>query len=367
MATNAVFRGLGDTTTPLVWALAFTVMNALLDPFFIFVIGLGAAGAAAGTALAQTLALVPLLLALQARVRAEMGSGDDGGAGAGSARFQAPLVGLFAPPGGIASLGESLRAYAQAGGYVLLRSFAKISAYSVCAREAARLGAVASAAHNLCFQLGVATTQLCESVAIATQTLLARELSRGQALGATRDAGAGAGADVSTGAGALQDTQRGSDASVRIAARHIVGRSLGVGSIIAGSVSLVTFCNRRNVVGGLTTIPEVRTAAIGVMPLVLTCQVLKGVAYPVSGMLMGALDWRSTAAAMWIAQSISVALIAFWSGFGARPLTLNRLWAALAALFATQILAGLLRIASGTGPWAVLRERRDLKQDGKAE
>ena len=35
---------------------------------------------------------------------------------------------------------------------------------------------VPAAAHNLMFNLGVATTQVCESVAVATQTLLAREL-----------------------------------------------------------------------------------------------------------------------------------------------------------------------------------------------
>jgi hypothetical protein len=32
LATNGVFRGLGDTTTPLVWALVFTALNATLDP-----------------------------------------------------------------------------------------------------------------------------------------------------------------------------------------------------------------------------------------------------------------------------------------------------------------------------------------------
>jgi Na+-driven multidrug efflux pump len=87
------------TRTPLLWALVFTALNAVLDPFFIFVRGLdpnpnpnpkpnpksspspspnpnpspapnqvcgfGAAGAASGTALAQTIACVPLLFALR--------------------------------------------------------------------------------------------------------------------------------------------------------------------------------------------------------------------------------------------------------------------------------------------------------------
>ena len=61
-------HGLGDTRTPLLWALVFTALNAVLDPFFIFVCGCGAAGAASGTALAQTIACVPLLFALRDKI-----------------------------------------------------------------------------------------------------------------------------------------------------------------------------------------------------------------------------------------------------------------------------------------------------------
>ncbi len=49
LVTNGIFRGLGDTRTPLVYSLAFTAMNAALDPLFIFTFGFGASGAALGT------------------------------------------------------------------------------------------------------------------------------------------------------------------------------------------------------------------------------------------------------------------------------------------------------------------------------
>lgn len=42
LAANGIFRGLGDTATPLVFALGFTAVNALLDPIFIFRFGMGA-------------------------------------------------------------------------------------------------------------------------------------------------------------------------------------------------------------------------------------------------------------------------------------------------------------------------------------
>jgi hypothetical protein len=79
--------------------------------------------------------------------------------------------------------------------------------------------------------------------------------------------------------------------------------------------------------------------------------VLKGLAYPVSGALMGALDWRASAGAMVLAQVSTLVLVGLWSGGGKRVLQLNELWGALAVLFAVQIGAGLVRIASGTGPW----------------
>ena len=99
LAINGIFRGLGDTATPLFWALSFTALNAILDPLFIFHFGMGAAGAAAGTALAQTVALLPLMLTLQRKLCAEGGTG---AAGIGRTGVRAwPLVGLFAPPGGV--------------------------------------------------------------------------------------------------------------------------------------------------------------------------------------------------------------------------------------------------------------------------
>ena len=128
--------------------MAFTALNALLDPLFIFTFKFGASGAAAGTALAQYIALVPLIAALNRKVNIDV-------------------------IGQLRELGSSLKAYVKAGSLVLFRTLGKVLAYSVCARQAALLGSVAAAAYNLTFQLGFATTQICEAVAVAVQTLLA--------------------------------------------------------------------------------------------------------------------------------------------------------------------------------------------------
>ncbi len=61
LVSNGIFRGLGDTLTPLRWSLIFTLLNAALDPLCMFTLGMGPSGAAMGTAIAQYVALAPLL------------------------------------------------------------------------------------------------------------------------------------------------------------------------------------------------------------------------------------------------------------------------------------------------------------------
>lgn len=111
LVTNGIYRGLGDTSTPLKYSLAFTVLNAILDPIFIFTYKFGASGAAAGTALAQYVALVPLLYSLHKRVGID-------------------VLGQWR------ELGKALKEYLRAGTYVFARTIGKVLAYSVCARQA---------------------------------------------------------------------------------------------------------------------------------------------------------------------------------------------------------------------------------------
>ena len=111
LVTNGVFRGLGDTSTPLKYALLFTGLNAVLDPFFIFTLKFGASGAAAGTSIAQYTALIPLLWSLSRKVDID-------------------ILGQWK------ELGTTLKEYLRAGSYVFLRTVGKVLAYSVCARQA---------------------------------------------------------------------------------------------------------------------------------------------------------------------------------------------------------------------------------------
>ncbi len=67
IAATGLFRGLQDTKTPLVVAVAGFALNALLNVLFIYGLGLGIAGSALGTVVAQwSMALVYLVIAVGA-------------------------------------------------------------------------------------------------------------------------------------------------------------------------------------------------------------------------------------------------------------------------------------------------------------
>lgn len=302
LVSNGIFRGLGDTRTPLVYSFFFTALNAILDPLFIFTFKFGASGAAAGTAIAQYVALVPLMMALNRKVK----------------------IDIF---GQLSQLKSSLKAYLQAGTLVLFRTLGKVLAYAVCARQAASLGSVAAAAYNLTFQLGFATTQICEAVAVAVQTLLARELG---------------------------DDQTYSPGIKAKLVEHLINTSLLIGGGVATTLSLTTYLQKDSILRGLTTNAAIRDASAIIFPAVLLTQVFKGLAYPVNGIIMGGLDWLFTMGAMWAANFVCIGMIGFWS-LGGANVSLTQIWWALAAFMATQVVTGIARYQSKTGVWRVLR------------
>ena len=110
LVSNGIFRGLGDTRTPLAWALLFSALNAALDPIFIFPLKLGAAGAAAGTALSQSIALVGLLKVLHKRTGVRV----------------SPAA-LLAPRN-LKTLAPALASYGKAGVLVFFRTWGKVAA-----------------------------------------------------------------------------------------------------------------------------------------------------------------------------------------------------------------------------------------------
>ena len=95
------------------------------------------------------------------------------------------------------------------------------------------------------FQLGFATTQICELVSVVVQTLLAREMAGGG------------------GAAAAVRAER---------VQHLINGPILIGGAVAGALSLLTFFQRDSVLRGLTTNAGIREASAAVFPVVLITQ-----------------------------------------------------------------------------------------------
>jgi putative MATE family efflux protein len=251
LVTNGIFRGRGDTKTPLYCTTIGNLVNIVLDPILIFNCGMGCAGAGAATAISQWVSAVPLLYLLNKSVP----------------------FNIFGREKGFFK--NAITAYTKAGGLILLRTIAKISAYTVTASAAARLGTIPMAAYSLTFNLGFATSQLCESISIAAQVLIARDIP-------------------------LETSRK------KAAIAHVINRALQLGVIVSAGLGLVTIYNQNGVLSSMTTSPEVRAAAAAVMPVVLVTQIFKGLCYSTGGILLGGLDWLNSTIGMVIASVICI-------------------------------------------------------------
>ena len=131
---------------------------------------------------------------------------------------------------------------------------------------------------------------------------------------------------------------------------HLIRLGCFLGAIVSGGLSLVTLFSKNSVLRGLTNDEAVRAACLSVFPMVMACQINKGLAYPVNGIIMGGLDWSFSTITMWIANVVCIAML-----IGLAPVDLNSLWAALSVFMAVQWVTGAIRFLSGTGIWHLLR------------
>ena len=106
LATNGIFRGRGDTKTPLLCTSFGNIVNIVLDPILIFSCNMGCAGAGAATAISQWAAAIPLLYLLNKNIPIKIFSRD---------------ASFFA---------DAARMYFRAGGLIFLRTIAKLSTYN---------------------------------------------------------------------------------------------------------------------------------------------------------------------------------------------------------------------------------------------
>jgi putative MATE family efflux protein len=289
LAGAGFLRGLQDTRTTLVIAVASNVFNVVLEVALVYGLHLGIAGSAWGTVVAQLAAAVAYSVLLGRAVRA---------AGA-SVRPQA----------------AGIRATARVGGRLVVRTASLLATLLAATAIASRIGDTDVAAHQVAFQILLFLALALDAIAIAGQAMIGKFLGAEDA----REARAAARRMIEWGV--------------------VVGVVFGVGLAVARPWLVPLFTNDAHV----------RHLTLEVLWVVALIQPLNAVVFVLDGVLIGAGDVGYLAAAMIVASvgvfaPAAAAVVALGGGLVA-------LWLVL-ALWMTARLIGMVARYLGTG-WQV--------------
>ena len=281
LAATGVLRGLQDTRTPLVVAVAGAVANAVLNVVLVYGAGLGIAGSALGTVLAQVgMAAAFLTVVLR-----------------GARRHGAPLRPDL--PG--------IRAAGTAGIPLVVRTATLRAALLLTTYVAADVGTTAVAAHQVAFTIWLLLSLALDAVAIAGQAIVGRSLGAGDAAGA------------------------------RAATRRMVQWGVAAGVVLGGVVVAL----RAAYVPLFSPDADVRALLGQVLLVAAAFQPVCGVVFALDGVLIGAGDGRylAWAGVITLATYVPLALlvlaadgglVALWWAFNgfllARLVTLVLRW-----------------------------------------
>ncbi len=244
LAGTGTLRGLQDTATPLVVAVAANVVNVILNATFVLGLHWGIAGSAWGTVVAQNCSAAAYLVMVGRGARR---------AGVGL-RFD--LAGL--------------KAAARAGGALVIRTLALQAVLVAATAIAARQGAVPVAAHQVAFRLWNLLAYALDAIAIAGQAITGKYLGAG-------------------------DTER-TRAAVRLMIRWGAGCGVVFGLLLLGA--------RPWLPGLFAASPPVAHLLLLVLIVVAIEQPVAGVVFVLDGVLIGAGDQNYLAVAGLISTAV---------------------------------------------------------------
>ncbi|RIK15854.1 MAG: MATE family efflux transporter [Acidobacteria bacterium] len=292
LAATGVLRGLQDTRTPLVVAVAGFTTNALLSLLLVHGVGWGIAGAAWGTVVAQTgmaVALVTVVVRDASQLGASLG---------------------FATAGVLRSALDGIP--------LLVRTLSLRAVLLLTTWVAAGLGEPQLAAHQVAMTVWSALAFALDALAIAAQALTGKSL----------------------GAGDVESTH------------EVTWLMVRWGVLFGLALTALILLLHRVVPLGFSTDPEVQAALAAALIVVAVAQPVSGVAFVLDGVLIGAGDarWLAVAQTVFLVAYLPMVLALKGSGVvGTQGLVW--LWVAFAA-FMTVRAAGLVWRARGDA-WLV--------------
>jgi putative MATE family efflux protein len=286
LGASGYLRGVSDLKTPLVIVVAGNVVNLVLEVLFVYGFDWGIRGSAWGTAIAQlsmgAAFVVVVLRALHP----------------GEARPELRLA----------------RRLLSLGKWILIRTTSLMLSFVLAGAVATRFGDAAIAAHQIAFQLWIFLALVLDSVAIAGQIIVGRELGAGR-----RDEAYGA-------------------------SERMIWLSVALGAAFAVTVLALGGVLPRAFTGDASVLDQ---AAL-LWPLVALMQPLNGAVFALDGILIGASDGRFLAVSMAGAfvACAAVLLVAFEAEWGIRGV-----WAALVVLILVRLVLMATRFRRGA--WLV--------------
>jgi len=275
-------RGISDLRTPLVIVIAGNVVNVVLEVLFVYGFNWGIEGSAAGTAIAQLGMGAAFVFVIVRGLRA------------GEARPQLVLA----------------RRVLWLGKWIFVRTSALIGSFVLAGAVATRFGEASIGAHQIAFQLFIFLALVLDSVAIAGQIIVGRELGAGR-------------------------TER-----AYAAGERMIWLSVAAGGVFA----LVALA-----LAGV--LPRIFTSDAAVLdetallwPLFALMQPLNGAVFALDGILIGAGDGPYLAGSMAVAFLVcaTVLLASLAGDWGIRGV-----WAALVLLIVVRLTAMLARFRRG--------------------
>jgi putative MATE family efflux protein len=288
LAATGVLRGLQDTRTPLYVAIAGFVANGVLNAGLVYGADLGIAGSAWGTVIAQWgMATAYLVVVIR-------------GARRHGASLRPDAVGI--------------KASAQAGVPLLVRTLSLRAILMIATAVAARLGDADIAAHQIILSLWSLLAFALDAIAIAGQAIIGRYLGAGDAQ------------------------------SARDVCRRMVQWGIAVGLVLG----LLVIVSRPLFLPLFTSDSAVKDAALPALLVVALSQPISGVVFVLDGVLMGAGDGRYLAWAMVLTLAVftPVALLVPTLGGG-----LTALWLAMTLMMTVRM--ATLWVRTRSGHWVV--------------
>jgi putative MATE family efflux protein len=279
-------RGIADLRTPLVIVIAGNVANVILEVLFVYGFDWGVAGSAAGTAVAQLAMGAAFVVVIMRGLR-------------GSDARPRP---------------ELARRVLTLGKWIFIRTAALTSAFALAGAVATRSGDEAIAAHQIAYQLFLFLALVLDSIAIAGQIIVGRELGAGR----TEPAYA--------------------------AGERMIWLSIGLGAVFALAMLALVDVLPRIFTGDAAVLDE--TALL--WPLFALMQPLAGAVFALDGILIGASDGPFLAMSMVaaFAACATVLLATLEADWGIRGV-----WVALDVLIVVRL--ALMTTRFRRGRWLV--------------